>query len=92
MGILTIFLSLLFFVAMGFAYCVGWDYVKRELPDHLVHYYMIAAFLRFVLVALVVLAYIKLSGEPKDILIKFALMFMAMYVVMMIVTMKLRHQ
>lgn len=91
MGLLTILGTLLLFLCMGFGYCKGWDYVKKTSPDHLVHYYLVMAFVRFAIVAVLVLAYIKLSGEPRAVLIQYSLMTFAMYVLMMIVTMRLRH-
>lgn len=92
MNILTIVLSAAFFLAMGIAYCLGWNYVKRTMPEHLVHYYLVSAVLRFLLVAVVILAYIRLSGAPRTEILHFVVMFLVMYVAMMVVTLSLKHK
>lgn len=91
MSILTILLTALFFVVIGFLYCIGWEYVKKNMPEHQVHYYMIAAVVRFILVALLILAYFRLAGDTQHGNLKFAVMALAMYVVLMIVVMRWRH-
>lgn len=92
MDILTIILSLAFFLAMGVTYCLGWDYVKKTMSEHLVHYYLFSAMLRFLLVAAVLLAYIRLSGAQRGEMITFVIMFLGMYVAMMVVTLFLKHK
>lgn len=92
MSALTIALTALFFIIIGTAYCIGWDYIKRTMPEHLVHYYMIAAVLRFLLVAVLILAYIRLAEASRTENIHFALMVLAMYVAMMVVTLSLKHK
>lgn len=92
MSIQIVLLTALFFVVIGTAYCFGWTYVKRTSPEHLVHYYLIAAVLRFLLVAVIILGYIKLADATKMENIKFALMVVAMYVIMMVVTLALKHK
>lgn len=92
MSITTIVLTALFFVVIGTAYCLGWNRVKRTMPEHLIHYYMIAAVLRFLLVAVLILAYIKLADASRKENIQYALMVAAMYVVMMVVTLSIKHK
>lgn len=92
MSFATIALTAVLFTVMGVGYCLGWDRVKRTMPEHLVHYYLLAAVLRFLVVAVVILAYIRLAGGTRTDNIHFALMVAAMYVVMMIVTLRLKHK
>lgn len=93
MTVLNIILSALFFSTLGFAYCKGWDYVKKNMPGYLVHYYLVSATLRFLLVAAVILAYIRLSGVGINAkLLSFVLMFLGMYVAMMVITLWLKHK
>lgn len=88
--ILELFLSALFLTLLGTAYVKGYDVVKRHSPDHLVHFYLIMATVRMLLVGTVVALYV-LFAENREDAIRFALIFILMYVVMMVVTLKLRH-
>ena len=88
--ILELFLSALFLTLLGSAYVKGYDVVKRHSPDHLVHFYLIMATARMLLVGTVVAFYV-LFAENREDAIRFALIFILMYVVMMVVTLKLRH-
>lgn len=92
MSIQLISLTALFFVVIGTAYCLGWTWMKRHSPEHLVHYYLIAAVLRFLLVAVIILAYIRLAEATKAENIQFALMVIVMYVIMMVITLGLKHK
>lgn len=91
MTLTTIVLTAALFIVLGTGYCLGWDYVKRTMPEHLVHYYLVAAVLRFLIVAVVVLAYIRLADVSRTENIHFALMVAAMYVAMMVITLRLKH-
>ena len=88
--ILELFFSALFLTLLGTAYVKGYDVVKRHSPDHLVHFYLIMATVRMLLVGTVVALYV-LFAENREDAIRFALIFILMYVVMMVVTLKLRH-
>lgn len=90
MILLTIFLSVLFFTVLGVAYVKGYDFVKSRSPEHLVHFYLVMATIRLVLVATVVAIYVFLSVSKED-SIHFAAMFIGMYVAMMIITLILKH-
>lgn len=92
MSLEVIVLTALFFIVVGVAYCIGWDYMKRTMPEHLVLYYLLAAVLRFLLVAIIILAFIKLAEASRGDNIRFSLMVIAMYVVMMVVTLSLKHK
>ncbi len=88
--ILVIALSALFYVVLGILYVKGYDAVKKHSPEHLPHFYLIMATIRMLLVATVVGLYVFFTENRED-AIRFALLFIIMYVVMMVITLKLRH-
>ena len=88
--ILEIILSALFFTFLGILYVRGYDIVKKHSPEHLPHFYLIMATIRMLLVASVVALYVFFTENRED-TIRFALTIIIMYVVMMVVTLKLRH-
>ena len=85
-----IILSVLFFTLLGVAYVKGYDLVKRHSPDHLVHFYLIMATIRMLLVATVVGLYVFFTENRED-AIHFAIIFIIMYAITMVITLKLRH-
>ena len=85
-----IILSALFFTLLGVAYVKGYDLVKRHSPDHLVHFYLVMTLTRMLLVATVVGLYVFFTENRED-AIRFAIIFLIMYAIMMVVTLKLRH-
>ena len=85
-----IILSVLFFTLLGGAYVKGYDLVKRHSPDHLVHFYLIMATIRMLLVATVVGLYVFFT-ENREEAIRFAAIFIITYAITMVVTLKLRH-
>ena len=84
------FLSALFFTLLGVAYVKGYDIVKKHSPDHLVHFYLIMATIRMLLVATVVGLYVFFTENRED-AIHFAIIFIIMYAVTMVVTLLMRH-
>ena len=88
--ILEIILSALFFTFLGILYVKGYDIVKRHSQEHLPHFYLIMATIRMLLVASVVALYVLFTENRED-TIRFAVIYIIMYVVMMVVTLKLRH-
>ena len=88
--ILEIILSALFFTFLGILYVRGYDIVKKHSPEHLPHFYLIMATIRMLLVATVVALYVFFTENRED-TIRFAVIYIIMYVVMMVVTLKLRH-
>ncbi len=90
MTTLEIFLSLLFFTLLGAAYVKGYDIVKKRSPEYLPHFYLIMATIRMLLVATVVALYVFFTENRED-AIRFALVFIIMYAITMVVTLKLRH-
>lgn len=85
-----ILLSLLFFTALGTAYVKGYDAVKSKAPDRLVHFYLIMATIRMLLVATVVALYVIFT-ENRDDAVRFAAIFIIMYAITMVITLRLRH-
>lgn len=90
MDALIIFLSVLFFTLLGTAYCKGYDFTARHSPERLPQFYLIMTVIRFLLVMTAVGVYAFLSDDRTK-TIEFAAMFFIMYVVMMVVTLKLKH-
>lgn len=88
--VLEIFLSALFFTLLGMAYVKGYDVVKSHSPEHLVHFYLIMATVRMLLIGTIVALYV-LFAENREDAIRFALLFIIMYVVMMVITLSMRH-
>lgn len=88
--VLEIFLSALFFTLLGMAYVKGYDVVKSHSPAHLVHFYLIMATVRMLLIGTIVALYV-LFAENREDAIRFALLFIIMYVVMMVITLSMRH-
>lgn len=86
----TIFLSALFMTLLGAAYCKGYDITKRHDPQRLPQFYLIMAVIRFLLIATVVGIYAFLSKD-RTATIHFAALIYTMYVIMMVVTLKLKH-
>ena len=83
-------LSVLFFTLLGVTYVKGYDIVKRHSPDHLVHFYLIMATIRMLLVATVVGLYVFFTENRED-AIHFAAVFSIMYAITMVVTLLMRH-
>lgn len=83
-------LSVLFFTLLGVTYVKGYDIVKKHSPDHLVHFYLIMATIRMLLVVTVVGLYVFFTENRKD-AIHFAAIFLIMYAITMVITLKLRH-
>ena len=84
------FLSVLFFTLLGVAYVKGYDIVKRHSPDHLVHFYLIMATIRMLLVATVIGLYVFFTENRED-AIHFAAIFLIIYAITMVVTLLMRH-
>ena len=75
---------------LGLAYVKGYDFVKRRSPENLVHFYLIMATIRMLLVATVVAIYVFMAPNRED-AIRFAAIILIMYAMMMVVTLTLRH-
>ena len=90
MMVTEIVLSILFFTLLGMAYVKGYDIVKRQSPDHLVHFYLIMATIRMLLVLTVVGLYVFFTENRED-AIRFAATIIIMYAITMVIILKLRH-
>ena len=77
-------------ISLGMAYVKGYDLVKKKSPEHLPHYYLIMATTRILLVLTIIGIHLLLS-ENREESIHFAIACLVMYVVMMVVTLSLRH-
>ena len=64
--ILEVFLSALFFTLLGVAYVKGYDVVKRHSPEHLVHFYLIMATVRMLLVGTIVALYVIFAENREN--------------------------
>ena len=91
MMVTQLLFAVFLFTMLGMAYVKGYDVVKRHSPQHLVHFYLIMATVRMLIVATAVAIYVLLIAQSRDDAIRFALIIIIMYVVMMAVTLKLRH-
>jgi len=87
---MTYFLAVLFFTLLGVAYVKGYDLVKSRSPEHLVHFYLVMATIRMLLVATVVGIYVFFAPTRED-AIHFAVIILVMYAITMVVTLTLRH-
>ena len=87
---MTYFLAVLFFTLLGVAYVKGYDLVKSRSPEHLVHFYLVMATIRMLLVATVVGLYVFFTENRED-AIHFAAVFLIMYAITMVVTLLMRH-
>ena len=84
------FFAALLMTLLGVAYVKGYDFVKRRSPESLVHFYLIMATVRMLLVATVIGLYVFFVPNRED-AIRFAATILIMYAIMMVVTLKLRH-
>ena len=83
--------GLFFFTLLGTAYVKGYDVVKAHSPEHLVHFYLIMATVRMLLVGTAVAIYVLLIAQNREDAIRFALIYIMMYAIMMVTTLILRH-
>lgn len=87
---MELFLTALFITLLGVAYVKGFDAVRQRSPEHLVHFYLMMATIRMVLIATVVVLYVLLAPDRES-AIHFAGIIMLMYALMMVITLFLRH-
>ena len=83
--------SLVFFTLLGLAYVKGYDAVKKHAPTYLPQFYLIMTAIRIVMVITVVAVYTLLISKSRDDSIHFAIWFLILYGVMMIVTLIYKH-
>ena len=80
----------LLFILLGTVYVKGYDLVKEKSPDRLPQFYLIMATIRMLLV-LTLVGLDVLFADSREDAIRFALVCLGMYVVMMAVTLVMRH-
>ena len=85
-----IFIAAFLMTLIGMAYVKGYDFVKLRSPEHLVHFYLIMAMIRILLVSTIVALYAFFAANRED-TIRFAAIILILYAIMMVVTLKLRH-
>ncbi len=90
MSVTTVFLSVLFYTILGTIYCKGYDMVKQASPERLPQFYMIMAAIRFVLIITIIGIYAFFSVNKANTL-SFVTLFLILYIIMMIVTLKVKH-
>ena len=82
--------AIFFFILLGVTYVGGYDFFKKRSPEHLVHFYLIMATIRMLMVATVVGLYVFLAPD-RDSAIHSAAILLIMYAITMVVTLSLRH-
>lgn len=87
---LTVFLTILYFIVIGFAWVKGYDVVKKHDASLLPRFYLVLATIRFILTATLVLFYILLTNDMTSSR-QFVILVMALYGMMMVVTLTLKH-
>ncbi len=83
-------LSVLLFTLLGVAYVLGYDFVKKRTADYLPHFCLAMSVIRLLL-ASTLAGIIIFFKEDRDETITFAIIYMVMYLLTMVVTLKLRH-
>ena len=83
-------LAALLIILLGVAYVKGYDMVKSRSPEHLPHFYLIMATVRMLLIGTAV-ALCVLFANSREEAVRFALIILIMYAVMMVTTLWLRH-
>jgi cytochrome c biogenesis factor len=83
-------LAALVIAAFGVTYVKGYDLVKAKFPGYLPTFYLVMTTIRMLTVLTIIGIYVLFAEERED-SIRFALTCLYMYVVMMVVTLKLRH-
>ena len=86
-----ILFGIFFFTLLGTAYVKGYDVVKADSPEHMVHFYLIMATVRMLFVGTAIAIYVLLIASNREDAIRFALIYLIMYAIMMVVTLVLRH-
>jgi hypothetical protein len=72
------------------SYVKGYDMVKSRSPEHLVHFYLIMATVRMLLIGTIVVLYVMFATNHDE-AVKFALIILIMYAIMMVTTLLMRH-
>lgn len=86
----TYLLAVLLFTSLGIAYVKGFDLVKWHSPDRLPQFCLLMAAFRFLILATAFAISIFFSDDRAE-TVRFAIIYIIMYVAMMVVTLSLRH-
>ena len=91
MSILTVFLGVTLYVVLGMIWIKGASYVKEHSPKHLPNFYMTLTVIRVTSILMVIGLYSVFVSKSYRESIHFVIMMLAMYALMMIVTLLIRH-
>ena len=84
MSILTVLLGVSLYVVLGTAWIKGAGYVKK-------HFHMILTIIRVISILTVIGLYLIFVSESQQESVSFVIMMLAMYALMMIVALLIRH-
>lgn len=90
-GLPAIILSASIFVLLGYAWVSGYDIVKVHAPENLPRFWMVLASVRLIVVSALVAVYVIFFSSGIEESKSFVLMILAMYALMMTITLILRH-
>lgn len=91
MSILTVFLGVTLYVVLGMIWIKGASYVKEHSPKHLPNFYMTLTVIRVTSILMMIGLYLVFVSKSYRESISFVIMMLAMYALMMIVTLLIRH-
>jgi len=91
MSILTVFLGVTLYVILGMIWIKGASYVREHSPKHLLNFYMTLTVIRVTSILMVIGLYLVFVSKSYRESVSFVVMMLAMYALMMIVTLLIRH-
>lgn len=91
MSILTVLLGVSLYVVLGTAWIKGASYVKKHSPEHLPNFHMMLTIIRVISILTVIGLYLIFVSESQQESVSFVIMMLAMYALMMIVALLIRH-
>lgn len=91
MSILTVFLGVTMYVILGMIWIKGVSYVREHSPKHLPNFYMTLTVIRVTSILMVIGLYLVFVSKSYRESVSFVVMMLAMYALMMIVTLLIRH-
>ena len=91
MSILTVFLGVTLYVILRMIWIKGASYVREHSPKHLLNFYMTLTVIRVTSILMVIGLYLVFVSKSYRESVSFVVMMLAMYALMMIVTLLIRH-
>ena len=91
MSILTVSLGVTLYVILGMIWIKGASYVREHSPKHLLNFYMTLTVIRVTSILMVIGLYLVFVSKSYRESVSFVVMMLAMYALMMIVTLLIRH-